>query len=690
MIILKKMFPNIQKIVIFSTIPILLTLILYIYIDFSKTLTHLSQSVIDKTINKTEAQINTFFTPVKDNLRITKDRLELFDSIQLNKYEMNKYFISYLKNTKQSSSLLIANSLGEEYMLLQEDSTWQNRTTVVKGGIKIVERSRFNYKQNIGLEEAWRQEGDLLNDPTKKQWFINAVNNKDDELSWTDLYLFNTTKDIGTTISLSWETKQNNVNLTYVIAYDIMLKDLSSYISNLKISKNGKIVIFSEKGKIIGLSREVNNEEYNKENILKLVSQINIPYLKEAFNKWEEDGELFNTPYFYMLDGKKWWAEVRKFKLNSKRSISIAVMVPEDDFLSEINSTKNIILISFGLIMILYMLVVRGYNEKRKTNQVLKYQKREITDANKELNQKNEEITSQRDKIERQRDIVLEQKEEIEEIHHEISQSIDYATRLQSAILPEEKILRENLSDYFVLFKPKDKVSGDFYWWSQQGDKTIVIAADSTGHGVPGAFMSMLGSSFLREIVEKQSLTNTAAILNKLREEVVKALKQTGEAGTQKDGMDMAIISIDNKTNIVQFSGANNPLYIVKRGELKVGGEMLDTIKEFEHDESSVFKLYELRPDKMPIAIYEKMDNFSTHEIQLEKGDQLYMFSDGYADQFGGAKGKKFKYKPFKRLLLENTDKAMQEQKEILNQAFKTWKGDLEQIDDVLVLGVKI
>jgi len=326
----------------------------------------------------------------------------------------------------------------------------------------------------------------------------------------------------------------------------------------------------------------------------------------------------------------------------------------------------------------------------------------EIQEANEELNQQNEEITAQRDEIE-------QQKERIEEIHHEVSESINYATRLQGAILPEEKILSKYVSEHFVLFKPKDKVSGDFYWWAHIENHTIITAADSTGHGVPGAFMSMLGASFLREIVQKEYITHTGVILRKLRKEIIKSLKQTGETGTQKDGMDMAIISIDHENNMVQFSGANNPLYIIRNekssSSLRGAGATKQSTKSNEIATHSAnvrndglilvmthnnLGLYEVKPDKMPIAIYEKMDAFTTHEIQLEKDDMLYMFSDGFADQFGGPKGKKFKYKPFKRLLLDNANKSMIEQKEILNQAFEDWKGSLEQIDDVVVLGVKI
>lgn len=283
---------------------------------------------------------------------------------------------------------------------------------------------------------------------------------------------------------------------------------------------------------------------------------------------------------------------------------------------------------------------------------------------------------------------ISRQKAEIENIHNDLSQSIDYAKRLQQAILPSEKIIRQYTSDYFVLFKPKDKVSGDFYWWTHIKGHTIITAVDCTGHGVPGAFMSMLGVSLLREIVQKEHITHTGIILSRLRKEIVISLKQKGESGEQKDGMDMSLISIDHEKNTVQFSGANNPLYVVKNEKLNIEH---DNIIEFENTDSDNSKfLYEVKADKMPIAIYEKMDDFSTTEIQTNAGDLLYLFSDGYADQFGGLKGKKFKYKPFKQAILDNANKPMQEQKETLDEIFKNWKTNVEQIDDVVVVGIKI
>lgn len=292
--------------------------------------------------------------------------------------------------------------------------------------------------------------------------------------------------------------------------------------------------------------------------------------------------------------------------------------------------------------------------------QEITLQKNEIEEKNEELNQLIEEISTQRDNI-------LEQKELIENIHKELSQSIDYAKHIQTSILPKHEILKKHIDDFFVLFKPKDKVSGDFYWWTNIEGHTIITAADCTGHGVPGAFMSMLGISFLREIIIKEYVIHPAVILRKLRKEIINALKQTGVTGEQKDGMDMALISINNETKVLQFAGAHNPLYIYRDNEL-----------------------IEIKGDKMPIAIHIKMEKFKMHEIKLQKGDQLYLFSDGYPDQFGGPKGKKFKYKPFKELLKSNLDKPMNKQMELLDKHFEEWKGMQEQIDDVIVIGLKI
>jgi len=306
-----------------------------------------------------------------------------------------------------------------------------------------------------------------------------------------------------------------------------------------------------------------------------------------------------------------------------------------------------------------------------------------IEDKNKTLQEQNEEIASQRDEIEAQRNFVITQNELLEKQKKAIVDSINYAQKIQQAILPDGSMINELIPENFILYRPRNIVSGDFYWITSVEERTIIAAADCTGHGVPGAFMSMLGAAFLNEIVNKEYITHPGVILRKLRKEVIEALQQKGEYGEQKDGMDIALCSIDFANMQMQYAGANNPLCLVRKNNI----EPVSDAKTMIFDD---FVLYELKGDRMPIGIHFRMDNFTIHEVRLHPGDTLYIFSDGFPDQFGGPKGEKFKSKAFKELLLRNSQKSMEEQKKILEKKLEEWMTDYEQIDDILVIGFRI
>lgn len=270
------------------------------------------------------------------------------------------------------------------------------------------------------------------------------------------------------------------------------------------------------------------------------------------------------------------------------------------------------------------------------------------------------------DKVrERTREIQM-QKEQIEKQNREIKYSFDYAKRIQSTVLPPDEVFESLFAEHFIFFKPRDIVSGDFYWISQRGSKIFITASDCTGHGVPGSLMSMLGITMLHEIVNEKDVNRSDKILNELRLNIARTLKQEGKPGEQKDGMDMVMLIYDRSTRELEFSGANNPLYIIRNS-----------------------KMIEYKGNNMPVAYYDNMTDFTRHTIQLKQGDRVYLFTDGFPDQFGGPEGKKFKYKPFKDLLLEMHDRPMEDQEKILRMIFDEWKGDLEQIDDVLVMGLR-
>ncbi len=258
-----------------------------------------------------------------------------------------------------------------------------------------------------------------------------------------------------------------------------------------------------------------------------------------------------------------------------------------------------------------------------------------------------------------------EQKLIIEEKQTEILSSISYAKRLQEAILPPQSLLLEHLPNSFFIYKPKDIVAGDFYWLEQIGDLVFVAAADCTGHGVPGAMVSVVCSNALNRTVKEFGITDPGKILDKARELVTETFERS--ENEVKDGMDISLCCINKKTNELKWSGANNPLWLIRD----------NTFSEYKPNKQSIGKI------DIPLP-------YTTHSIKLNPSDLVYIFTDGYADQFGGPDGKKFKHKQFNELLFKNHDKPLNEQKDILLNAFNAWKGTLEQVDDVCVIGIRI
>ncbi len=298
-------------------------------------------------------------------------------------------------------------------------------------------------------------------------------------------------------------------------------------------------------------------------------------------------------------------------------------------------------------------------NEKLK-DKVNRELEQKVKERTREISEQKEEIESQRDEIEAQRDLLFTQKKEI-------TDSIGYAQRIQAAILPHKDYLDRVIPEYFVLFKPRDIVSGDFYWIKELDSSIIVVAADCTGHGVPGAFMSMLGITLLNELFVEGGSNNPGEILGELRTKVKAMLVQEGNIRDQKDGMDMAIAIINKEKKELQFAGAYNPLYLIRGSEL-----------------------IELKGDKQPIGIHWEETEFRNQQVELKDNDSVYVFSDGYVDQYGGDHRKKFKTQKFKELLLSVQSESMEKQKKLIEETFELWRGNLEQIDDVCVVGVRV
>jgi len=342
---------------------------------------------------------------------------------------------------------------------------------------------------------------------------------------------------------------------------------------------------------------------------------------------------------------------------------------------AEVNVLKKnkliqlIVILGLGLILLLALglIILYYYNLKqsRKFTAVLDERRILLEKQSTELKEQNDKIILANEELKQLNETANSQKAEI------IS-SINYAQRMQSAILPPEAYITELLNENFILYKPKDIVSGDFYWIKQVNHYIILVSADCTGHGVPGALMSMLGISHLNEIVQNREITQANQILNELRKQIKNSLRQSGKREGSRDGIDLALCVIDTRTNVMQYSGANSPLYLIKNNN----GEV-------------VFK--EFRADPMPVGVHFSSDkSFTNNVIQLEIGDTFYIFSDGYPDQIGGDKKHRFTTEKLKSILLEIHDQPMYEQKEILEQILNDWMGEHAQTDDILVIGARV
>lgn len=302
-------------------------------------------------------------------------------------------------------------------------------------------------------------------------------------------------------------------------------------------------------------------------------------------------------------------------------------------------------------------------------NEKLNLEKEKLEGDKKKLDEKVKKLWQTSTAIHKEKERINELKLEIEHKHQEILDSVNYARRIQRALLPSLKLLKENLPEHFLFFQPKDIVSGDFYWASKLINNVFsIVIADSTGHGVPGAIMSILNISCLNEAIGAQNLSKPNEILDYTRSRIMEHMANDGSEEGGKDGMDAVICNFDFNTKKLQFAAANNPLWLIRKNEL-----------------------IEYKADKMPVGkAMGQIKPFTLHDVELLSGDLVLMITDGFADQFGGPKGKKFMYKPLKELLLDVNNAPLSDIKNHLKTSFDSWKGNAEQVDDVLIFGLRI
>ncbi|MGE0566893.1 MAG: tetratricopeptide repeat protein [Bacteroidia bacterium] len=356
------------------------------------------------------------------------------------------------------------------------------------------------------------------------------------------------------------------------------------------------------------------------------------PYLKKAY-------ELKDSAYKSSIaeESAKLEAIFGSEKKQKEIELSNLKNAQLEESIKTKNRERNMFVAGSIILLILLVFAVFSYFGKRKANAI--------------LSEKNS--------------LIVKQKTLVEQQHKEIIDSITYAKRLQNAILPSDEMLQKHFEEYFVFYKPKDIVAGDFYWLEEVNDTLFLCVADCTGHGVPGAMISIVCSNALNRSVNEYHITEPGLILDKTRDLVLENLSKSDTS--VRDGMDISFLSINKSKGEIKWAGANNPIWYFHKG-----------------------KLIEIKGDKQPIGKSDISKPFSTHSLNIEKNDIIILFSDGYADQFGGPNGKKFKYKQFQELISSNNKKPLNEIKSSIDNAFNTWKGNLEQVDDICIFAVKI
>jgi len=558
---------------------------------------------------------------------------ELFNMAKTRQFIQNKPIKILLFrdiNSIEKSQVLYVN-IKEGFKIRQVlDKTKGNNTLVISEGYEFQE-AMLNFIV-VGGEPRFEVNEQRLNEEKLKvsQLFLaQAVKTRAD---WEELYKV-------TDVALTEEkviTRQQKVVIDsqrlqiaeqekMIMEQEERLRALNDEIGRKQKTLEQKVMVLNRQEKEIVSQKDLilkQQEEVNKQNFVITDKQKEIDI---RTNQIAEQDSLISTQKVIMFEQLK---AIEKQRLLLYFAIIALILVS-------------------GLVYYIY----RGYKIKKE--------------ANIKLEEKNRLISAQKDEIQKQKEIAESQRDLITYQKKHITDSIHYAKRIQTALLPSLELFSDEI-DHFVLYKPRDIVSGDFYWVAKIDGQQMVIAADCTGHGVPGAFMSMLGVSLLNEIILNKRIIQPDQVLNVLREYIIKSLKQVVQTSGIKDGMDMCVCLIDFKKNKVQFAGANNPLWIFADGQLN-----------------------EIKGDKMPVAIHDSMPPFTNHLIDIKKGDTFYIFSDGYADQFGGPQQKKILNKNFKMLLQKVQNLPMLEQGAKIDEFFEDWRKELEQIDDVCVIGIR-
>jgi serine phosphatase RsbU (regulator of sigma subunit) len=564
-------------------------------------------------------------------------RLGLYEkAIQYAEPALQKYREVEQKTGNTNGITLSLTELGNIYFHLGLfDKAIENTRTVLEINIRN-HNIQGQAANHLSLGIICFQKGDLINAEIDLNRALELKRKVNDSLDLSVLYRY-----LGETMiinnklqcGINYIEKGLNIAIKHHLLSDV--KDSYQSLSKAQIKKKNYPKALEFQTLYSALKDSINSSE---------IARLEMQY---DFDKREKEQELIT----------KQRDAVQQAKLERQRMFTVFTAI------------------ALVLTILLASVIFYFYGEKKKTNKVLLFQK--------------DEIEKQKQEIENQRDIATRQRDQIADQQKLITDSIRYASRIQAAVFPRENIIGKLLKEYFILYKPKNIVSGDFYWVSELHDGRLAVAtADCTGHGVPGAFMSMLSITHLKELMTTAHDNVLAGdILFKLRSLIISSLNQTGNEGDSVDGLDMSLTIIDRKTNTLEYAGAFMPMMICRKKTNEA--KPLEYYDDLVSSESS--DLYEIKADKMPIGYYVIGEKpFTTRKITILPSDTIYLMSDGYSDQFGGSKNTKFLLANFKKLLINLQHMTLDEQKKVLHQTIETYMGNYKQVDDILVLGFRV
>lgn len=625
----------------------------FLLLNLSDSIEGMAKDLLGRETAHTVKRLDNFFEPVIDQVNTTANRGEGGFLTGLTLEQFNSYFWPFVSRSESVSSLMLAELNGQEKMFLQLDTVVLNRESnpATTDNALI---SEWKYSDgNLTLNRRYRENKGY--DSRSRPWFKLAVEYFD-SLRWTVPYTFFTTKDPGITVSRSFRTPSND---TMVIGYDVMLQDISKFTSGLDISENGQIFVITDDQRVLGLphSKNFDTREKRRENVLKPASEISEPAIATAL-KGHKAIDAGSKTFPFRFNDEQWWGSLTDYSLGDV-TLTIGVIAPESDFLAEIQRSRLLILSGLLLFIMFIILINIAYQKSRNANNKLKLQQK---------------------LLQKERDIANSHKQQVERKNSEIIDSINYAKKIQDAILPPESKLRATVPDSFVVFMPKDIVAGDFYWFDRIGDEVFFAAADCTGHGVPGAMLSLVCANKLQRVVKELDFYEPAEILNQVRDLIASTLGESD--GVMNDGMDISFCRLNLKTKKLCYAGAHNSLYRITE---KNGFEEAEL-----RAENETHVLLEYKGDKQPIAMFDHGKPFSQKQIQLKEGDVIYISTDGFPDQFGGKDKRKMMHKRFRQLLLDTSSLPLDDQADILEKEFREWQGNEPQVDDVCIVGVRI